>query len=851
MKNPKRIDSRGFNRTPLAWLISCQVAMLMGMSGSAQSRDYFNPALLELDNPSQRGADLTVFEDGQTQAPGTYRVDIYLNGAMIDTQDLDFSLQRSPAGEDSLQPCLSSDMLEAMGVKIASFPAIPASGQCVNLAQIIPHASASFRFNQQRLDISIPQAALNSSVRGYVSPDQWDQGIPALLVNYNFSGANSWARSSNSSDSNSYYLNLRSGINLGAWRLRNYSTWNRDSDGESHWDSINTYLQRDIVALKSQLILGDSSSQSEVFDSVPFRGGQLASDDDMLPESLRGYAPTVRGIARSNAQVTVRQNGYVIYQSYVPPGAFEISDLYPTAGSGDLQVSIKESDGSEQRLVVPFASVPVLQRQGRFKYSLTSGQYRSSNSNVDDTLFTQGTAIYGLPRGATLYGGVQAASKYQALAFGWGQNMGVIGAFSADVTQAWSKPEFSAKERGQSWRMRYGKNFVETGTSFTLASYRYSTAGFYTLQETLNTYTGGKTSQSQNHKKSRAELSMSQALWEGAGSLSLSLYSEDYWNDRRRNQSVSVGYNNSWNSISYGLNYTFSRDGYDSSGERVNYDDHILAFNISMPLGGRLSDSYASYNLNTSRKGTTSNSVGLNGTALPSNNLSYNVSQGYTSQGVGAYGNSSFGYRGGLGRVNVGYGYNRSDQRLNYGVQGGILLHEDGLTLSQQMNETAVLVKAPGAKGVNIANQSGVTTDWRGYAVVPYATVYRKNNIAINTTTLPDDVDMTITSQTVIPTRGAIVRAEFKPNVGQRVLMTLLRQGGAPVPFGATVTDSNGGDNGSIVGDGGQVFLSGMAGSGKLLVKWGNAASQQCQVSYSVPEQKDSAGIRLMNGQCL
>ncbi|VTR40626.1 F1 capsule-anchoring protein precursor [Serratia fonticola] len=213
--------------------------------------------------------------------------------------------------------------------------------------------------------------------------------------------------------------------------------------------------------------------------------------------------------------------------------------------------------------------------------------------------------------------------------------MGIIGAFSTDVTQAWSKPEFSAKERGQSWRMRYGKNFVETGTSFTLASYRYSTAGFYTLQETLNTYTGGKTSQSQIHKKSRAELSMSQALWEGAGSLSLSLYNEDYWNDRRRNQSVSVGYNNSWNSISYGLNYTFSRDGYDSSGERVNYDDHILAFNISMPLGGRLSDSYASYNLNTSRKGTTSNSVGLNGTALPSNNLSYNVSQGYTSQGVG------------------------------------------------------------------------------------------------------------------------------------------------------------------------------------------------------------------------
>ncbi|WP_142890717.1 fimbria/pilus outer membrane usher protein, partial [Klebsiella pneumoniae] len=81
-----------------------------------------------------------------------------------------------------------------------------------------------------------------------------------------------------------------------------------------------------------------------------------------------------------------------------------------------LNVTIKEADGSEQTMVVPFASVPVLQREGRLKYSITSGQYRSYNNDVEKTLFTQGTAIFGLPRGATIYGGVQAASKYQSLA---------------------------------------------------------------------------------------------------------------------------------------------------------------------------------------------------------------------------------------------------------------------------------------------------------------------------------------------------------------------------------------------------------------------------------------------------
>lgn len=84
-------------------------------------------------------------------------------------------------------------------------------------------------------------------------------------------------------------------MNIGPWRLRNYTTWNRDSEGNDRWDTIYTYLQRNIIPLKAQVVLGDSASPADVFDSIPFRGGKLASDDDMLPDSLKGYAPVVRG----------------------------------------------------------------------------------------------------------------------------------------------------------------------------------------------------------------------------------------------------------------------------------------------------------------------------------------------------------------------------------------------------------------------------------------------------------------------------------------------------------------------------------------------------------------------------
>lgn len=70
-----------------------------------------------------------------------------------------------------------------------------------------------------------------------------------------------------------------------------------------------------------------------------------------------------------------------------------------------------------------------------------------------------------------------------------------------------------------------------------------------------------------------------------------------------------------------------------------------------------------------------------------------------------------------------------------------------------------------------------------------------------------------------------------------------------PVPFGAMVTDpSNKADAGFIVGDQGQVYLSGLSQSGSLLVKWGDASDEQCRVDYQLPD--NTQGIVNINGKC-
>ena len=870
MKEIRGIKKRVLNKVSFC-IIFNYLAYASFFSELAVAREYFNPALLSINAPNATMTDLSVFENTSAQAPGSYRVDIILNNELMNTRTVAFSLKDHNDGGKVLVPCLSISELNEYGIKVDDFPGLKSNNNgCADL-DAIPNSSTEFRFDRQQLVLSVPQAAITKNPRGYVPPSQWDDGVTAFLLNYSFIGSKK--NSNNSYNSESYFMNLRPGLNLGAWRLRNYTTWNYSHANNDHdnpttqeWNTIYTYAQRNIAPLRALLTLGDGNSPADIFDSTSFRGVQLATDDDMLPESLKGYAPVVRGIARSNAQVIIRQNGYIIYQSYVSPGAFEIKDMYSTGGSGDLNVTIKESDGSEQHLIVPYASLPVLQREGAIKYSLTSAQYRSYNSSVEKNYFSQATGIYGLPWGATIYSGGQFSSPYQSLALGVGKNFGDFGAISIDATQAWSKPKEMEKSTGRSWRIRYSKNLVNTGTNFSIAGYRYSTSGFYTLNEIFDTYQDTSFYPLTERKKNRAELIVNQNLGDGAGSLSLSLINEQYWNTDRRMSSLGLSYSNSWDSISYSLNYSYNRNSIPSSrfsnehhsevtrnSGRIYNNDQILSFNVSLPLDRWLSNTYATYSVNSSKKGNTTHTAGLNGTLLEDNNLSWGIQETYGTKGQGNGASMNTDWKAPYGEVTAGYSYDKYGNTLNYGVQGGVLIHEDGITVGQTLGETSILVKAPGARNVGVNNQTGVKTDWRGYALVPNASPYRKNTISLTTETLPDDVDLVLTSQTTVPTRGAVARVNYKANVGQRVLMTLLHNGSIPVPFGATVNVNDGEQaQAAIVGDNGQVYLSGLADKGMLFVKWGNSRDKQCTVRYELSKINSSkqSNVVLTSSDC-
>lgn len=827
------------------------VILLTARQGFAEDI-IFNPNALEIDNPSSTPVDLSQFSSKGGQVPGNYRVDVYMNGEKQDTLDVNFVR----GTEGKLFPQLTPTQLEKWGVILSSAPTLmsaPKTTTITDLSRYIPQADTDFDFSRQVLNISVPQASMRSSAQGAVDPKYWDEGIPAMMLNYSFTGANTWQDGSDGTN-DSYFLNLRSGVNLGAWRLRNYSTWTYSknsydddsnyADSSSRWDSINTYVQRDLPAIKGQFTAGESYTPSDVFDSIQYKGAQVASDDNMLPDSLRGFAPTVRGIANSNAQVTIKQNGSVIYQTYVPPGAFTINDLYPTSSSGDLLVTIKEANGSERTFVQPFSNVPIMQREGRLKYAVTVGEYRSQNEGGDEPILGQATLVYGLPHDMTVYGGFQTSDNYNAMALGMGFGLGDLGSISLDATQAYTTLDEvtlggNQSQDGQSYRFQYSKDIAATDSTVTLAGYRYSTEGFYTFQEAMDyrDYDDGDYVDSHNNKRSKVQIDLSQNLMGGDwGSMSFSGYQQDYWNEDGYERNFSASYSNSiLNGITWTLMYTYTE--YADSNED---DNQQLALNVSVPLSKWLPGAYMSNSMTNDMHGKTYNQIGLNGTALEDNNLSYSVAQGYGNRDEGYSGLVSGDYKGTYGEVNAGYNYNDDSRQMNYGAQGSVLVHEHGVTLGQPLSgdmSSVALVEAPGANGVKVQNGTGLKTDWRGYTIVPYLSPYKRSRIALDPGSLGDDVDLKENVASVVPTAGAVVRARFKTNVGNRVLMTL-QQGDHSVPFGALVSiNGSDSDNTGIVGEGGQVYLSGVPQSGGLTAKWGSGHTQQCHANFTLPAQ--------------
>ncbi|QXN65166.1 fimbria/pilus outer membrane usher protein [Serratia fonticola] len=803
----------------------------------------FDPSFLNIDD-DVKSVDLSRFATGASALPGTYKTALYVNDQLVSNTNIEFNVR----ADKSVYPCLSKDIIKNIAFDYAKLPATFLSPQadgetCIDLQHKLPEAQVNFDSNEQRLDIVIPQIYMLNIARGSVSPELWDSGVPAFLLGYNVNG---YTNESHGETFNSLFAGVNAGLNVGAWYLRHNGSYSQMSNETGQYNSINSYLQRDIPPLKARVLVGQSNTTGQLFDTLPFTGIQLATDERMLPESLRGYAPDIRGIARTNARVTVRQGGQVLYETTVTPGEFLINDLYPTGYGGDLDVMVRESDGTEQTFSVPYASVAQLLRPGASRYSVTAGELRSENLRDEPALY-QGTYQYGLTNHITGYGGLQVNQNYYAVQFG--AAFGVpIGALALDVTHASTQLDDSTNSNGhhqrgdrisgQNYQLSYSKLITETNSNLSLTLHHSSSQNymdFLSAMQTRDTMEQGNSPDSIFRSKNRLTVAAAQGLPDNWGQLYVSGSLQDYWNKDGSDIQYQVGYNNRYKSLSYGIsaNRSFSSLG-------TSQTNYLLSFSLPLGRDDQTHTPQLRMDLSHDSSGRYGQQATVSGSAGAENQYSYGVTAMNANQGMGSSGSLSGNYRSPFTAVSGTYSTGKGYQSASAGMSGTMIAHAGGVTLTSYGSDTFALVEAKGAEGASVSSYPGVRIDSRGYAVVPYLNPYQMNEVSIDPKGTSNDIELDNTSQKVAPYSGAVVKVKYATTRGTPILIEATYQG-EPVPFGADIFDSQGNSVGSV-GQGGQLYARVAQDKDQLRVKWGDSADMQCTVSYILmPLAKDSS----------
>ncbi len=330
------------------------------------------------------------------------------------------------------------------------------------------------------------------------------------------------------------------------------------------------------------------------------------------------------------------------------------------------------------------------------------------------------------------------------------------------------------------------------------------------------------------NRRSRLQLNVSQSL-NGWGSVYANAWQQNYWGMSGRERSVSLGYSSSWHGANWSVNYSLTKTP-------STRDDRQFSLSLNIPLSRFLPEAWATYNLTSSKTGTATHQVGINGSLLEDNNLTYNLQQNYTRDNVGNGAYLSSRYRASMGDFSTSYSYQKNSKQWGYSAQGSVVGHSHGVTLGRSVQDAFAVVHITDGDNVKVESAQGIYTDAWGNAIVPTLTPYRRNTVTVNTHGR-DDMDIQDAAVDTIPTRGAVVAADFSARAGKRALLTLTHHHGV-VPFGAVLSMEG---MTAIVGEGGEVYVTGLKGTQAFTVQWGDTPEARCAGRVSVPQKMDTA----------
>ncbi|WP_267896126.1 fimbria/pilus outer membrane usher protein [Iodobacter fluviatilis] len=773
----------------------------------------FNTDVLGIE---ERGnVDLSVFSKKDYILPGKYILSIKVNKNIIPEQAVYFFRRNNE--EDSAEACFTPEIVRRMGLKekIQSEMSSWHGGECANVTQL-NGAIVSHVINEGFIQLSIPQAWMEYSDPNWVPPSFWDNGVPALLLDYNLNVSST--KPVNKDQIIQADIYGTAGMNAGPWRLRADFQGQKSSGGRTgNFDWSRYYAYRALPSYGANFTVGENYLNSFLFDPFRYTGAAIESDDRMLPASLQGYAPEIRGIAKTNARVTVSQNSYVLYETTVAAGPFNIQDLN-SGVRGKLDVRVEEQDGSVQAFQVSTAAVPYLTRPGRVRYKVSGGKLSTNQHDLDGPAFTSGEFSYGIDNSWSVFGGAVLAEKYNAQAVGIGRDLYQFGAVSLDVSRSMAYLPDHSDAQGYSVRVNYAKRFDDQNSEITFAGYRFSDREFMSMDDFIS---AGKIGMVGKNNKEMYTVTANKSFADLNLSAYLSYNHQTFWSGKKTEQiSFSASKIFDLESIK-GISANLAVEKKLDQEERSN----SVLLSLSVPFGRGRSISYSGQQYEDKKYNTISYGDYQNA----SNTWQLTAGARETDQGNTELLRGYYSHSGDAGVLNLNASYERGEySAVSASVRGGLTITEQGLALHKQnvSGGTRLMLDTSSLGGVPINGGQTHSNVW-GKAVVGDINSYYRTSTTVDVNQLGDDAEAIAPVVDATLTEGAVGYRKFLLVQGSKLMAVLSFANGSHPPFGAAIADATGREVG-LVGEQGAAYLTGVQPGGYFDVVW---SSKKCRIN--------------------
>lgn len=722
------------------------------------------------------------------------------------------------------------------------------------LNALLPGSTVRLSPVKEELRIVIPPSWF-SKRRGNIAPDRiWDWGENAIVANYDLQAGAARTEERTAAHLN---LNVNARLNAGAWRVLgggNFSADNRSGEpSETEFERRELFATRVFPESKTRVKFGEFTTASYFTTATNMRGAEIHVEPDMLDDNSLDFVPVITGTAASEARVTVRQLGRIVYERYVSPGPFTLENLPNIGNSGDLFVTVTEADGTESSYVVPFTTNARQLRRGKSRWSAAVGIYGQAGDALEDKtpLVAAFDGGYGAPFNTTLYGGAVLTDAYYNVRAGLGVMVPGTGALNIEYVRIDDRTEGPSEGLGSGLVLSFTRYVEQTGSHLTLRYERAISGALTSIDEAYGLRDAwGRVPYGAVLEEWQASVSQSMGRF---GNLNLSYNRRKREGDNRPDTSLAASYTTSVNRMNLTVAVQKSERHY-ASGETT--DDLTASVNATIPLAVVTGDSIGSQTvgagLTRTSDGHFDKRLSFSGSALEDNKLTYSLQTTHSGAERDTQVNGSVQYR--ANRADLRFSANAGplEKSVTASVNGAVVALKDGVFLTKEADGPTVfaeIVDVPEAQLQNRARSTSVS----GGVFSTGLRNYESNELALAVNDLPPNVYLPLYTKRVVPADDAVLKVTFDAFRGEQLLVNFVTEDGPP-PFGSFVRLVSRPDIGaeSMLDETGTAYFAAVPEKGEFEVSWRDETSTKlaCRAPYALTAKKDDAMIYKVELAC-